>query len=99
MRANTHRSDSEQRAVNDGNGPNLPGAVTRLPVVLAPVSSNVPARPSTGAAPFSAFSHSNDGVFANLSAKPERGEKIEEQPPVSTQTARCIFAGLVLTMF
>ena len=24
----------------------------------------------------------NDGVFANLSAKPERGEKSEEQPPV-----------------
>lgn len=26
---------------------------------------------------------SNDGVFANLSAKPEKGEKLEEQPPVS----------------
>jgi hypothetical protein len=26
---------------------------------------------------------SNDGVFANLSAKPDRGEKLEEQPPVS----------------
>ena len=25
----------------------------------------------------------NDGVFANLAAKPERGEKVEEQPPVS----------------
>lgn len=24
----------------------------------------------------------NDGVFANLNAKPERGEKQEEQPPV-----------------
>lgn len=28
------------------------------------------------------FSSANDGVFANLNAKPERGEKIEEQPPV-----------------
>jgi hypothetical protein len=24
----------------------------------------------------------SDGVFANLSAKPERGEKVEEHPPV-----------------
>jgi hypothetical protein len=24
----------------------------------------------------------SDGVFANLSAKPERGEKLEEHPPV-----------------
>ena len=94
MRANTHRSDSQQRAVNNRDGPNLSGAVTRLPVVVPPLSSNVPARPPSGAAPFSAFSHSNDGVFANLSAKPERGEKIEEQPPVSTQTARCILQAL-----
>ena len=94
MRANTHRSESEQRAVNNGDGPNLPGAVTRIPVVVAPVSSNVSARPSTGAVPYSAFSHSNDGVFANLSAKPERGEKIEEQPPVSTQMARYILQTL-----
>jgi hypothetical protein len=28
---------------------------------------------------------SNDGVFANLSAKPERGEKVEEHPPVSQE--------------
>jgi hypothetical protein len=26
---------------------------------------------------------SNDGVFANLAAKPERGEKNEDLPPVS----------------
>ena len=24
----------------------------------------------------------NDGVFANMSAKPDRGEKLEDQPPV-----------------
>lgn len=93
MRANTHHSESE-RVVHDGNGPNLPGAVTRLPVVVPPVSSNVPARPYTGAAPFSTFSHSNDGVFANLNAKPERGEKLEEQPPVSTFIAIYILQAL-----
>lgn len=27
----------------------------------------------------------SDGVFANLSAKPERGEKVEEHPPVRLQ--------------
>ena len=32
------------------------------------------------------FSSANDGVFANLNAKPERGEKTEEQPPVSLLT-------------
>ena len=26
----------------------------------------------------------SDGVFANLSAKPESGEKLEEHPPVSS---------------
>lgn len=101
MRANTHQSDSEQRTVNDGNGPNLPEAVTRLPVVAPPLSSNVPARPYTGASPFSTYSHSNDGVFANLDAKPERGEKLEEQPPVSTFIAihlRWICANTVLVL-
>lgn len=34
------------------------------------------------------FSSANDGVFANLNAKPERGEKTEEQPPVSLLTPR-----------
>lgn len=28
------------------------------------------------------ISSSNDGVFANLAAKPERGEKNEDMPPV-----------------
>ena len=90
MRANTRQSELEQRRVNDSNGPNLAGAVTRLPVVAPPVSSNVPARPYTGATPYSTFSHSNDGVFANLDAKPERGEKLEEQPPVSILNLICL---------
>jgi len=33
------------------------------------------------------FASSNDGVFANLNAKPERGEKLEEQPPSYEQAA------------
>lgn len=31
--------------------------------------------------PYATFASSNDGVFANLSAKPERGEKLEEEKP------------------
>jgi hypothetical protein len=32
---------------------------------------------------------SNDGVFANLNAKPERGEKDEDLPPVQSQDSLC----------
>ena len=94
MRANTHQSETEQRVARDGNRPNLPGAVTRLPAVVPSVTSNVTTRPHTGATPFSAFSHSNDGVFANLNAKPERGEKLEEQPPVDSLVAICSWGSL-----
>ena len=82
MRASTTQSEAEQRVVHDGDRPDLSTTTTRLPGQMTP-ASNVPARPYTGGAPFSSFSHSNDGVFANLNAKPERGEKVEEQPPVS----------------
>ena len=98
MRANTHQSESEQRVVHDGIGPNLPGAVTRMPVVALPVSSNVPTRTYAGAPLSSNLSQSNDGVFANLNAKPERGEKLEEQPPVSTIIAKHL-ARLMLSLF
>lgn len=41
---------------------------------------------------------SGDGVFANLSAKPERGEKlIEEFPPVSTLYPSLTFCSNILT--
>ncbi|MCJ1381513.1 hypothetical protein MMC17_004624 [Xylographa soralifera] len=47
--------------------------------------------PSVRAAPngtaYATFSSSNDGVFANLDAKPERGEKTEDQPPSYEQAA------------
>ena len=82
MRASTNLSEAEQRVVHDGDRPNLSTTATRLPGQVPP-ATNVPTRPYTGGAPFSSFSHSNDGVFANLNAKPERGEKLEEQPPVS----------------
>lgn len=51
------------------------------PPILGPVSLEHSNRPH-GVALNSQFSSANDGVFANLNAKPERGEKTEEQPPV-----------------
>ena len=47
-----------------------------------PATIPVLSRTHVSAIPHTAFSSSNDGVFANLNAKPERGEKTEEQPPV-----------------
>lgn len=70
------------------DGPRPPGpqrTVTTLPVfpqqpALLPAATG---RAYGSGAPFPTFSSANDGVFANLNAKPERGEKIEELPPVS----------------
>ena len=83
MRSNTTQSATQSRVVHDGNRPNIQRMVTQFPPSAAPVALDVPTRPYTGNTPYSSFSHSNDGVFANLDAKPERGEKTEELPPVS----------------
>jgi len=85
MRANTIQSETEHRVVHDGDRPELPRTFTRFPGVIPPVATTVAARPTAGGAPFNSFSQ-NDGVFANLNAKPERGEEKEEQPPVSFST-------------
>ena len=82
MRSNTVRSIQDSRTVHDGGRPELPGVATVPPSGATPNSVQVPARPYTNNVPYNSFSQ-NDGVFANLNAKPERGEKIEEQPPVS----------------
>lgn len=81
MRANTTHSETEHKIIHDEDRPNLSRDATHFPMAVTPATS-IPARRYTGSAPFSSFSH-NDGVFANLNAKPERGEKLEEQPPVS----------------
>lgn len=81
MRASTIHSDAGQQVVHDGDRPSLPATVTRLPATVPQLGVSAPTRPHTGPAPYSTFSQ-NDGVFANLNAKPERGEKLEEQPPV-----------------
>lgn len=60
--------------------PGVERAVTQLPRFVP----TVPAETNRvyGSGGQNPFSLANDGVFANLNAKPERGEKLEEQPPV-----------------
>ena len=69
MRTSTLQSIPEQTVAQHGDRTNVPKPVTQIPV-----------RPA--GAPYPSLRH-NDGVFANLDAKPERGEKSEDTPPVS----------------
>lgn len=69
--ASSSSSGSEQQSGDSRIGGSLPRRQTILP------SFSIP---SSGAS--RVISSSNDGVFANLAAKPERGEKNEDLPPV-----------------
>lgn len=64
--------------------PQIERRVTQLPV-FAP-------RTAGGVATGGRSAMANDGVFANLSAKPTRGEDLEEKPPVSEDPG-CSFHG------
>lgn len=85
--------DDRQRLMR-GNVPSSPNThsgfhsgVSAVREVATP--SNAARGNSGGAAIASSYSLSNnDGVFANLNAKPELGEKTEEQPPVSATCAK-----------
>ena len=83
IRNTTARVTNDPRIVDDGGRPEIQRAVTSLPPSDAIGGHGANLRTYGSGAPSSNLSHSNDGVFANLNAKPERGEKIEEQPPVS----------------
>ncbi|KAI9791039.1 MAG: hypothetical protein M1835_000583 [Candelina submexicana] len=75
----THTSVSE-----DGGRPMVvQRRVTQLPVFTPSTTDNG----TTGRVYGGGSRSANDGVFANLSAKPERGEKTEEQPPTYEQAA------------
>lgn len=62
------RTESQDRTATSA----LARRPTILPSFTTPASGNS-----------RAIASSNDGVFANLAAKPERGEKNEDLPPVS----------------
>ncbi len=76
--AATHHSGAE-RTADFGTRPSaVPRRVTELPVFL-PQTASVSG--TTGRVYGGGSASVNDGVFANLSAKPERGEKVEEEKP------------------
>ena len=88
MRGNTTSRD-DQNVMNGESRPQpIQRTITEFPGV-GPLSGG-----RTRGTPYSTFTSSNDGVFANLNAKPERGEKEEEEkPPVSChdyQPLHCI---------
>ena len=78
MRGNLPPSSEDNHATTR---PGVERAVTEFPR-FTPTVPNQPSR-VVGSGGHTQFTLANDGVFANLSAKPELGEKEEEQPPVS----------------
>lgn len=82
--------DDSRRLVNDGDRSpeqapseprpgNMQRRVTQLPV-FTPSASRPTGRIYGGG------NSTTDGVFANISAKPTRGEELEEKPPVRSNT-------------
>ena len=84
MRSNTAHSTTEQQ--NNSVRPPLPRNITTLPPPNTPAALGAAlAAPTRRPAAFN--QSQNDGVFANLDAKPEKGEKLEELPPVSLSSS------------
>ena len=54
---------------------------------------------STGSSANRVVNSSNDGVFANLAAKPERGEKSEDLPPVCISFCFSFFLSFFLSFY
>ncbi|KAI9747400.1 MAG: hypothetical protein M4579_007473 [Chaenotheca gracillima] len=84
---------TESRGSGEGSSPtDRPGGIERR-VTQLPAFESTPAGTTTNttSVPAATRTHgsrvANDGVFANLSAKPERGEKLDEQPPTYEQAA------------
>ncbi|KAL8923306.1 MAG: hypothetical protein Q9208_004706 [Pyrenodesmia sp. 3 TL-2023] len=83
MRGNTVPPTETQATTVTDNA--RPAPVQRTVTEFPGVTPVPPGR--TRGMPYSTFASSNDGVFANLSAKPERGEKQEEEKPPSYEAA------------
>lgn len=79
MRGNPTSPSGDEPRLASGDQPAEDGNLIHPSPRTPAASLNAPIRVYGGGARPS----SNDGVFANLSAKPEHGEKNEEQPPVS----------------
>lgn len=68
----------QNSTASGGTAPQIQRQVTELPSFTSP-----PARAQNR----SVNRNTNDGVFANLAAKPERGENLDEKPPTYEQAA------------
>lgn len=77
MRGQPESAPEEQSVEDPRQG--IQRRVTQLPVFQTPSSGARSSRIYGGG--------QNDGVWANLSAKPTRGEEVEEKPPVCTPTS------------
>lgn len=79
MRGTGSPPGTEESITADGSRPTVgQRRVTELPVFLP---RTVPAGGTTRRVYGGGSASVNDGVFANLNAKPEKGEKIEEEKP------------------
>ncbi|KAG8529162.1 uncharacterized protein KY384_005797 [Bacidia gigantensis] len=81
MRSATSQSRTDSRLAQDGGRPDLLRSFTRFPGHEPSVPVQATTTQAIRSAPQNPYARLNDGVFANLNAKPERGEKLEEQPP------------------
>jgi len=85
MRANP--SDGEDHGLSRNSDEVRPRGIERR-VTQLPAFVPVPPASAAGAARGRVYGGGqNDGVFANLSAKPTRGEELEEKPPTYEQAA------------
>jgi hypothetical protein len=83
-------SSAQSATQQDGErGPSIQRRVTLLPSF---------ATPTTSGRVIGGIHQTNDGVFANLNAKPERGEKNEDLPPVCSLIFRLDLMIFKLTM-
>lgn len=74
----TSNRTEQSAATSDVSVPQIQRRITELPAFTTPLIPRVQNR--------SINRPTNDGVFANLAAKPERGESLDEKPPVRIHT-------------
>ncbi|KAK5018807.1 metal homeostatis protein bsd2 [Cryomyces antarcticus] len=77
---------AEAAVATSQQGGGRPRTIERR-VTQLPVFTPQPARGAATGRVYGGGSMANDGVFANLSAKPTRGEELEEKPPTYEQAA------------
>lgn len=78
--ADSNNTTASASSSGAGSGSQSSGA-QRIPAIQRRPTM-LPSFNGSGSGQGRMISSSNDGVFANLAAKPERGEKNEDMPPV-----------------